>query len=64
MTNGNPNYSGAFFSTLDQNAAISAGGGNLKNSELRFSANNSNSIYTDNGKVYPLSLALNYIIKA
>lgn len=34
----------------------------LKN-YLNFNANNSNSIYTDNGKVYPLSLALNFIIK-
>ena len=29
-----------------------------------FNAHNSNSIYVDNGKVYPLSLALNFIIKA
>ena len=28
-----------------------------------FNANNSNAIYTNNGKVYPLSLALNFIIK-
>jgi microcystin-dependent protein len=31
---------------------------------IDFKANNSNSIYTDNGKVYPLSVALNFIIKA
>ena len=30
---------------------------------LNFDANKSNSIYTDSGKVYPLSLALNFIIK-
>ena len=30
---------------------------------LTFSASKSNSIYTDSGKVYPLSLALNFIIK-
>ena len=29
-----------------------------------FNASNSNSIYTDSGKVYPLSLALNFIIKS
>ena len=29
-----------------------------------FDASRSNSIYTDSGKVYPLSLALNFIIKA
>lgn len=27
-------------------------------------ANSSNAVYTDSGKVYPLSLALNFIIKA
>ena len=31
---------------------------------LSFNASNSNSIYTADGKVYPLSLALNFIIKA
>lgn len=31
--------------------------------DLHFNANSSNSIYTDSGKVYPLSLALNFIIK-
>lgn len=30
---------------------------------FNFNAHNSNSVYTDNGKVYPLSLALNFIIK-
>ena len=30
---------------------------------LNFAASRSNSIYADNGKVYPLSLALNFIIK-
>ena len=30
---------------------------------IDFNAHNSNSIYTDSGKVYPLSLALNFIIK-
>ena len=32
--------------------------------DLSFNANSSNSIYTDSGKVSPLSLALNFIIKA
>ena len=31
---------------------------------IRFNAHNSNSVYTDSGKVYPLSLALNFIIKS
>lgn len=30
---------------------------------MNFSASNSNAIYTDNGKVYPASIALNFIIK-
>ena len=33
------------------------------NSRVTFNAHNSNSIYTDNGKVYPASIALNFIIK-
>lgn len=33
-------------------------------SDLVFTANRSNSIYQDNGKVYPASLALSFIIKA
>ena len=28
-----------------------------------FNAHNSNSAYTDNGHIYPLSLCLNYIVK-
>lgn len=31
--------------------------------KLEFNANNSNAVYTDNGKVYPASIALNFIIK-
>ena len=34
-----------------------------KPTQLNFNANTSNNIYTDSGKVYPLSLALNFIIK-
>ena len=32
--------------------------------DIYFDASRSNSVYTDSGKVYPLSLALNFIIKA
>lgn len=38
-------------------------GGNLLGG-LDLNASNSNSVYTDGGKVYPLSLALNFIIKS
>lgn len=37
-------------------------GGNTSNS-IGLDASRSNSVYTDSGKVYPLSLALNFIIK-
>lgn len=30
---------------------------------VAFSAHNSNSVYTDNGNIYPASIALNFIIK-
>lgn len=39
------------------------GSGSYKQLELFFDAHNANSIYADSGKVYPLSLALNFIIK-
>ena len=45
---------------------VSAGGYNqdqVQFSILSFNANSSNSVYTDNGKVYPASIALNFIIK-
>lgn len=40
-----------------------SGGGSQKGVQVNFNAHNSNSVYTDSGKVYPLSLALNFIIK-
>ena len=33
------------------------------NTQIKFNANNSTATYVDSGKVYPLSLALNFIIK-
>lgn len=42
--------------TLTQNAVSST-------RLTSFNASNSNSVYTNSGKVYPLSLALNFIIK-
>lgn len=38
-------------------------GSPLQSGTLEISASNSNSIYTDSGKVYPASIALNFIIK-
>lgn len=40
-----------------------SGGGSQSGIEVDFDANKSNSTYTNSGKVYPLSLALNFIIK-
>lgn len=40
-----------------------AGQGNAAPAILNLNARNSNSIYTDNGHVYPASIALNFIIK-
>ncbi|SFJ73880.1 hypothetical protein SAMN04487865_1001100 [Succinivibrio dextrinosolvens] len=56
--------SGAFYQTGHRlsNVGLQNGAANLF--EDGFSAHNSNSIYTDSGKVYPLSLALNFIIKS
>lgn len=52
---------GAFSSSTDN---YSSGGGNQRAyAAFYFNAHKSNAIYTDNGKVYPLSLALNFIIK-
>ena len=54
--------SGALTSKNSQNYATS-GLIDRKSFELTLNAHNSNSIYTDSGKVYPLSFALNFIIK-
>ncbi len=40
------------------------GGSTIANkASINFDASCSNSVYTDSGKIYPLSLALNFIIK-
>lgn len=57
--------SGAFTTGQFNDGAISTawtpGGASYRSSS--FNAQNSNNIYTDNGKVYPASIALNFIIK-
>ena len=52
---------GAFSDILAGSNAQGAAGNAYK--YYQFDASDSNSIYTNNGKVYPLSLALNFIIK-
>lgn len=54
--------SGAFSTQVTR--TIEGGGGwTLDQGYNHFNANSSNSVYQDNGKVYPASLALNFIIK-
>lgn len=58
-------YSGALAITSPERVMqFTSGGNTMKRTTLQFNASNSNSIYTDSGKVYPLSLALNFIIKS
>lgn len=58
--------SGAFSnsgSTTGHNKVTNSPVTETRNLGQTFSANSSNSIYQNSGKVYPLSLALNFIIK-
>ena len=57
----NPVSSGALSLTAIANHGFE--GGYIDYHNLSFNANSSNAVYIDNGKVYPLSLALNYVIK-
>lgn len=43
--------------------AANSGSGSGNSSAISIDASRSNSVYTNSGKVYPLSLALNFIIK-
>ena len=54
---------GGAFSHRNGSQKGSASSGNGANDLFDFDAHNSNAVYTDSGKVYPLSLALNFIIK-
>jgi hypothetical protein len=56
--------SGALTSTLQWATGYAPSGSGSGMRTLSFDASKSNSIYTDSGKVYPLSLALNFIIKS
>lgn len=55
--------SGAFYVVNYGSTGTTVGNG-FTNNGVGFDAKNSNAIYTDSGHVYPLSLALNFIIKA
>lgn len=51
-------------SLLESSAGLNPSGETFNDRRLlSFNANSSNSIYQDNGKVYPASIALNFIIK-
>lgn len=57
--------SGAITNIFSDVATLGLLWGDSRNGvQVNFNANWSNSVYTDSGKVYPLSLALNFIIKA
>lgn len=60
---GTPGASGALYFNIVSSAKMALTSGNGAD-HLSFDALRSNSVYTDSGKVYPLSLALNFIIKA
>ena len=54
----------AFSIAYSAETGIKLGGsGSYRQLDISFDAHAANSIYTDSGKVYPLSLALNFIIK-
>lgn len=55
--------SGAFSGVSSTVLNFSQLSGSSTFSVIKLDASNSNSVYTDSGKVYPLSLALNFIIK-
>ena len=66
LTHGTVNNgeAGGAFSHSNGSQKGSASSGNGANDLFDFNAHNSTSTYVDSGKVYPLSLALNFIIKA
>lgn len=61
MRSSDTNISGAFSGTYTSDNLAGSLASSLRN--LAFNAHNSNSVYTDSGKVYPASIALNFIIK-
>lgn len=62
-THGGSTPSGALLSGTATNA-MATHPSVQSNPLIGFNAHTSNAVYTDSGKVYPLSLALNFIIKA
>ena len=62
-THGGSTLGGAFLNGSTINA-MQLHSGAYSDTLIGFDAHSSNAVYTDSGKVYPLSLALNFIIKA
>lgn len=60
---GSEGYNGAVGSGSETVNGTIPGGSNLPRRKILVDASQSNSVYTASGKVYPLSLALNFIIK-
>jgi len=55
---------GAFYTTATGTGHLPTSGMNFTDAQVNFDASRTSSVYTNSGKVYPLSLTLNYIIKA
>ena len=60
---GSQTYNGIVSSIEIEQNGVYGSSGSGQTEKINFNANNSSSIYTDNGKVYPASIALNFIIK-
>ena len=56
--------SGAFYKSANYSAWNPGGDSDSGASDVYLDASRSDSTYTTNGNVYPLSLTLNYVIKA
>jgi hypothetical protein len=62
--NGSEAGDGAFAPGTFGATYVNGNSGNYRSANIGFMASRYNSIYKDSGHVYPLSLALNFIIKA
>lgn len=60
---GDTNTGALYRSNSGSTGSYAAGGGTYGYGQINLDASLSNSIYTNNGKVYPASIALNFIIK-
>nr|DAE20604.1 MAG TPA: hypothetical protein [Siphoviridae sp. ctJ3t72] len=64
MVTQSPNSASGVFALDEYYSSQYTSGGTGFRGVVSIDASRSNNIYTDSGKVYPLSLALNFIIKS